>query len=48
MRTGKFTGAGVFTIVAEADGAGASKWGRLKSYQKKRDGWISPDFVMRI
>ena len=48
MRTGKFTGAGVFTIVAEADGAGASKWGRLKSYQKKRDGWISLDYVTRI
>lgn len=47
-RTGKFTGAGVFTIVEEADGAGASKWGLLKSYQKKRDGWISLDYVTRI
>ncbi|WP_345891688.1 hypothetical protein [Ruminococcus sp. OA3] len=47
-RTGRFTGAGVFTIVEEADGAGASKWGLLKSYQKKRDGWISLDFVTRI
>ena len=47
-RTGKFTGAGVFTIVEEADGAGAGKWGLLKSYQKKRDGWISLDYVTRV
>ena len=47
-RTGKFTGAGVFTIVEEADGQGASKWGLLKSYQKKRDGWISLDYATRI
>lgn len=47
-RTGKFTGAGVFTIVEEADGAGAGKWGLLKSYQKKRDGWIALDFATRI
>ena len=26
-KTGKYTGAGCFTIVAEADGVGASKWG---------------------
>lgn len=47
-RTGRFTGVGVFTVVEEAQGAGASKWGLLKSYQKKRDGWISLDFVTRI
>lgn len=47
-RTGRFTGAGVFTIVEETDGAGASKWGLLKSYRKKRDGWIALDFVTRI
>lgn len=47
-RTGKYTGAGVFTIVEEADGAGASRWGLLKSYQKKRDGWISLDYTTRI
>lgn len=47
-RTGEFTGIGVFTIVEEARGAGASKWGLLKSYQKKRDGWISLDYVTRI
>ena len=48
VRTGKFTGVGVFTVVEEAQGVGASKWGLLKSYQKKRDGWISLDFVTRI
>lgn len=47
-RTGKYTGTGVFTIVEEADGAGASKWRLLKSYQKKRDGWISLNYVTRI
>lgn len=47
-RTGRFTGVGVFTIVEEVDGAGASKWGLLKVYQKKRDGWISLDYVTRI
>lgn len=47
-RTGNYTGAGVFTIVEEADGAGASRWGLLKSYQKKRDGWISLDYTTRI
>ena len=39
-----FTGKGVFTIVAEATGKGASKWGLLKSYANKRDGWISLDY----
>lgn len=47
-RTGEYTGTGVFTIVDEASGQGASKWGLLKSYQKKRDGWISLDYVTRI
>lgn len=32
---------GIYTIVAEADGAGASKWGRLKSGA----GWIALDYV---
>ena len=35
------TGKGVFTIVDEAQGAGATKWGKLKSGA----GWISLDFV---
>lgn len=43
-KVGKYTGKGVFTIVAEASGAGATKWGLLKSYEKNRDGWISLDF----
>ena len=46
--TGKFTGKGVFTIVEEADGPGASRWGLLKSYQKNRDGWISLDYGKRV
>lgn len=47
-KTGKYTGAGCFTIAAEADGVGASKWGLLKAYEKERNGWISLDFVTRI
>jgi len=46
-RTG-FTGRGVFTIVDEADGTGAAKWGLLKSYVKERDGWISLDYAKRL
>ena len=47
-KTGKYTGAGCFTIVAEADGVGASMRGLLKAYEKERNGWISLDFVTRI
>ncbi len=43
-KVGRYTGRGVFTIVDEADGEGASKWGLLKSYQDNRDGWISLDY----
>lgn len=43
-KTGKYTGAGIFTIVEEADGEGASRWGRLKS----EAGWISLDFCERV
>lgn len=43
-KTGKYTGVGVFTIVAESDGEGPSKWGKLKSGA----GWISLDFTERI
>ena len=35
---------GVYTIVKESSGTGASKWGRLKSYA----GWISLDHVQRL
>ena len=43
-KTGKYTGKGVFIIVAESDGQGASKWGKLKSGA----GWISLDYAKRI
>lgn len=35
---------GTYTIVEEADGQGASKWGRLKSGA----GWISLDYCKRV
>ena len=35
---------GVYTIVAESDGTGATKWGKLKSGA----GWISLDYTKRI
>lgn len=44
QKTGKYTGRGVFTIVEEAAGQGASKWGRLKSGA----GWISLDYAAKI
>lgn len=47
-RTGKYTGIGTFTIVDEADGKGASKWGLLKSYQSGRNGWVSLDYAKRV
>ena len=47
-KTGKYTGTGTFTIVEEADGKGASKWGLLKSYKGKRNGWVSLDFAERV
>ena len=43
-KTGKYTGKGVFTIVEEAAGQGASCWGKLKSGA----GWISLDYAKRI
>jgi len=43
-KTGKVTDEGVFTIVEEADGKGASRWGKLKS----NAGWISLDHASRI
>lgn len=44
-RTGKFTGKGVFTIVAESAGNGSVKgWGKLKSGA----GWISLDYCTKI
>ena len=43
-----YTGKGVFTIVAEATGKGATKWGLLKSYASKRDGWVSLDYAKKV
>ena len=43
-KTGKYTGKGVFTIVEEAAGQGASRWGKLKSGA----GWISLDYTHKI
>jgi len=40
----QFCPPGVYTIVAVSDGAGASKWGKLKS----GIGWLSLDFVKRV
>lgn len=39
---------GVYTIVGESSGTGATKWGLLKSYEKNRDGYISLDYVKKI
>lgn len=44
-KTGKKTGKGVFTIVAEQSGKGATKgWGKLKSGM----GWISLDYCTKL
>ena len=43
-KTGRFTGKGVFTIVEESKGPGATLWGKLKSGA----GWISLDFAKKI
>jgi SH3-like domain-containing protein len=40
---GSITDKGVYTIVAEADGAGAKRWGKLKSGA----GWISLDHTQK-
>ena len=47
-KTGKYTGIGCFTIVDEADGQGASRWGLLKAYAKDRNGWVSLDYCEKI
>lgn len=40
----KYIPKGVYTIVEESDGKGATKWGKLKSGA----GWISLDYVKRV
>ena len=43
------TGTGVFTIVEVQNGVGSnSGWGLLKSYEKKRNGWISLDYCKKV
>jgi hypothetical protein len=42
--TGVITDRGAYTIVEEAKGSGAAKWGRLKSGA----GWISLDYTQKI
>ena len=42
--TNGFIKPGVYTIVEEQDGQGATKWGKLKSGA----GWISLDFVQKL
>lgn len=42
--TGHITNGGVYTIVDESSGKGASKWGKLKSGA----GWISLDFTKKV
>jgi len=44
ITTGRYTGKGVFAIVEEADGPGASRWGKLLSGA----GWIALDFCKRL
>lgn len=44
-KTGRYTGKGVFTIVAESSGEGSTKgWGKLKSGA----GWISLDYAEKL
>ena len=43
-KNGAIKDKGVYTIVAEADGKGAKKWGKLKSGA----GWISLDYTKKI
>ena len=43
-KVGSITDKGVYTIVDEKSGAGATKWGKLKSGV----GWISLDYVRKI
>ena len=43
-----YTGPGIFTIVEEAEGQGATRWGLLKAYKSNRSGWISLDYTAKL
>lgn len=47
---GSIKNKGAYTIIDEATGKGATKWGLLKAYQKNRNGWISldTDYVKKV
>lgn len=45
---GSIKNKGAYTIVDEATGKGATKWGLLKSYKDNRDGWISLDYCTKL
>lgn len=45
----RYTGKGVFTILEEADGPGAKKWGWLKYYKDHNiPGWIALDLCEKV
>lgn len=47
----RYTGKGIFTVVKEADGPGASRWGLLKYYKDRgTEGWIAldPEYVDKV
>lgn len=46
--TGAIKDKGVYTIVDESAGTGATKWGLLKSYATNRNGWISLDYCKKV
>ena len=37
-----------YTIVDESSGVGATKWGLLKAYADKRNGWIALDYTKKV
>lgn len=47
-KIGTIADKGIYTVVEEKSGTGATKWGLLKSYAAGRNGWISLDYVKKI
>lgn len=45
---GSIKNKGTYTIVDEATGSGATKWGLLKAYKDDRNGWISLDYCEKV